>query len=222
MRIDRLEETDSTNSYVRRNGANEDVIAVAKLQTAGRGSKGRSFDSAEGGVYLSRLLHYADFPASEVFRIMVDASVAVCKTAEAFGLKPSIKWPNDVYLGGRKTCGILIENTFAGDRVSVSVVGIGVNVNNVLPEELREIATSFSAEAGRQLPLEEVTEALIANLQREYSLVEYRGYLSFLGRKVRLITSDGERIVTALGVDELGRLVTDGGTVTAGEVSLRL
>lgn len=223
MKIERLEEVDSTNAYVKaRIAAGEDLIVIAGRQTAGRGSKGRSFLSEAGGVYLSRLCFYERFPASEVFRIMVNASVAVCKTAEAFGLRPSVKWPNDVYLGGKKTSGILIENGFSGQWISHSVVGIGINVNNVLSPELREIATSFSAELGRPLSVDGVAATLCDCLSRDYSLEEYRKYLSFLGKRVRLITQEGEELVLAKGVDELGRLVTDRGAIAAGEVSLRL
>lgn len=68
---------------------------------------------------------------------MANASVAVCRTLENYGLTAEIKWPNDVYVQGKKICGILIENVFSGDRISSSVVGIGVNVNNSLPEELK-------------------------------------------------------------------------------------
>ena len=224
MRTIRLEQVDSTNLYAK--GFREDVIVIAREQTAGRGTKGRSFSSRKGGLYLTKLVHDLPFGAQELFRVMTDAAVAVCKTAEAFGLNPSVKWANDVLLNGKKACGILIENTVSGNRIAASAVGIGVNVNNEIPAELKEIATSFSEAAGREIPLEEAEDRLLSCLERRYSLDEYRAYLRFLGKKITVRTADSVFEGFAKDVDEIGRLLVErGGKTTAyaaAEVSIRL
>ena len=144
MKIVRFEEISSTNDYVKeQKSLGENLIVIAKRQTGGKGTKGRSFSSNEGGVYLTKLVFYDNFPADKVFLVMARTAVAVCKTLESFSLKPVIKWANDVFVNGRKICGILIENSFSGKNISSSIIGVGLNVNNPLPEELSSIAISM-------------------------------------------------------------------------------
>lgn len=157
---------------------------------------------------------------------MANASVAVCRTLENYGLTAEIKWPNDVYVQGKKICGILIENVFSGDRISSSVVGIGVNVNNSLPEELKNTAISMSEAAGHLFDREDVENTLIAETGKAFDMREYRRRVGFLNRTVTLLSNGEARIVRALEVDERGGLIVESGgkreRVTAAEVSLRL
>lgn len=227
MRIDELTEVDSTNLYLKRlreAGVREDVIAVAKRQTGGMGTKGRSFLSAEGGVYLSVLRFYKDFPAAEAFRIMMNSSVAVCKTVEEFGAKAEIKWPNDVFVAGRKICGILIENEVQAGNIRSSIVGIGVNVNNDV-SPLRNIAVNLKEVAG-EVRTEAVRDRLIRALQTDWAFADYKGFIAFLGREI--FVTEGEREYFAVARDVLpdGRLVLekDGKTrnLTSGEIRIQL
>ena len=165
MRIIELAECDSTNEYLKRLDGEEDTVVTALRQTAGKGTKGRSFSSADGGLYLSVMRFYESFPAANAFEIMINSCVAVCKTVEGFGITPVIRWANDVLVNGRKICGTLIENTFAGANIRRSIVGMGINVNNELPPELRQIAVSMREILGNRLSLQTVKKALIANLQ---------------------------------------------------------
>ncbi len=224
MKILNFDSLPSTNDYAKNYKGEEDILVTALRQTAGRGSKNRTFDSGMGGVYLTKLTHYADFPASEVFKIMLSSSVAVCRTLEDFSILPAVKWPNDVYVNGKKICGILIENTFSGDWLASSVVGIGVNVNNVLPPELCQIATTMSEVKG-YIPVKDVRDRLIFHLSEEFGMEDYKKYIFFLGQEVYLVEGERKKIVTALEIDPLGRLVVRDGeeirTVTAGEVSFR-
>lgn len=91
----------------------ENLIVTAGKQSGGKGTKGRSFSSEKGGVYLSSLLYYPNFPAEKSFLIMAGTCAAVCRTLEEGGLQAKIKWPNDVFVNGKKICGILTENTFS-------------------------------------------------------------------------------------------------------------
>ena len=222
----RFAELGSTNDYaksLRTNG--ENLFVVATRQTGGRGTKGRSFSSETGGVYLSLLVHYRDFPASEAFLVMERAAVAVCKTIESFGLAPKIKWANDVFLNGKKICGILIENTFSGGRISNSVVGVGLNVNNLLPNELSSLATTMKTELGKETDVLEVEKRLKENLLLPFAKEEYLARLGFMGEEIFLV-SENERVpATAVSVTDRGELVVEieGKTrvVSVGEMSIR-
>ena len=148
--IERFDEIASTNDCLKEKRAEGiDRIAIAKAQPGGRGTKGRSFSSNVGGLYLSALRFYENLSAKDGFKIMAGAAVAVCKTLKNAGVEPCVKWPNDVHVNGKKICGILIENTLSGDKISSSIVGVGINVSNRLPEELKEIATTLNMETGK-------------------------------------------------------------------------
>ena len=226
MKIIELEEVDSTNEFLKRGGFTEDVIVTAKRQTAGRGTKGRSFISEDGGLYISTLRFYDNFPACDAFRIMVNCSVAVCRTLEKFGVPAVIKWSNDVLVGGKKICGTLIENTFSNGYITRSIVGSGINVNNEIPPEIKDIAVSMREFAGKTFDLGKVRSALVENMQKSYSVDEYRSYIDWFGREVVLRTGDGEKKVTALGVTDDGRLLVGWRgnmiEISSAEVSLRL
>jgi len=137
-------ETGSTNDDVAalaRAGAAEGLWLRAERQTAGRGRQGRDWVSPAGNLYASTLvrLHPNDPPAPSLALV---AAVALAETAEAFGARPAIKWPNDVLIDGAKLSGILLER--AGDAV---VVGLGVNLAHH-PEGIDRPATSFAAAIG--------------------------------------------------------------------------
>lgn len=226
MKIELLNEVDSTNLYIKKYVAgSEDVIVCASKQTGGRGTKGRSFFSQEGGVYLSALSFYRDLPAERAFCIMTHAAVAVCRTAERFGVAPEIKWPNDVLVSGRKLCGILIENGISDGKVKYSIVGIGLNAENDL-SALNGIAVSLSEAAGRVVPAAAARDGLIENLQKHDSFGEYLSYIRFIGREVT-VTEDGRVYrAAARGVLADGRLeIEENGMIralSAAEISLKI
>lgn len=226
MKIIELDEVDSTNEYCKRNDCGEDIIAVARRQSAGKGTKGRSFDSGEGGLYVTIMRHYTDFPAGNAFGIMVDGCVAVCRTLESFGVSPVIRWANDVLIEGRKVSGTLIENTFSRGFVTRSITGIGINLNNVLPHELRDTAVSLCECAGRQIDCAAFRELFLKNVQRHYTVEDYKEYIDWLGRRVLLRRGESTEEALALDIDAEGLLVVDGvnGTerISSAEVSLRL
>ncbi len=226
MRIIELAECDSTNEYLKRLDGEEDTIVTALRQTAGKGTKGRSFSSADGGLYISVMRFYENFSAANAFEIMINSCVAVCKTVEGFGIKPVIRWANDVLVNGRKICGTLIENTFAGANIRRSIVGMGINVNNELPPELSQIAVSMREILGNRLSLQTVKKALIANLQKSFTIDDYKNYIDWFGKEVALHTDTESYTATALDVTADGRLVIvrDGKIIeiSSAEVSLRL
>lgn len=222
-----FDEISSTNDYAKsRRDEGRGLIVTAKRQTGGRGTKGRSFSSCEGGVYLTKLSFYEDLSARDAFKVMSNAAAAVCETLRFYGLEPVIKWANDVYVCDKKICGILIENVFSGGKISSSVVGIGLNVYNELPQELVGIATTVEKATGMRYPVEEVTERLISELDKERSIDEYLSYIGYMGREATLLLGDERVHGTLLFVDRSGALhaKVNGKEVcfTAAEVSLRL
>lgn len=220
-----LDEIDSTNEFCKRFPKEADLLVWAKRQTKGKGTKGRSFVSDEGGVYVSLMRRLKNFDFANTFSIMISACVAVCKTLESFNIKPTVKWANDVLVGGKKICGTLIENRLGADGVCLSIVGIGLNVNNILPDELKEIATTMRDCRGRKLNVKSVRKQLIKNIQNEYTVEEYKSFIDWFGQEVYLDTNGERFCATAVGVDEHGNLICQVGgevkKISSGEMSLR-
>lgn len=135
--VEWLETIDSTNNEAkRRSGALDNLSVLAAVeQTAGRGRGSHSWISTPGeNLTFTVVLRFgpggiAPLPASEAVRITHFCTLAVCDFLEGEGLKPRIKWPNDVWVEDRKICGILIENSFAEGLVAEAIVGIGLNLN---------------------------------------------------------------------------------------------
>lgn len=151
-----LKVTDSTNSEANRNASSADDMSVwfAEYQTAGRGQKGNVWESGTGlNLTFSILLKPTNILATNQFIISQMVSAGIVDYLEGKGLDARIKWPNDIYVGNRKICGILIENRISGDKLSVSVVGIGLNLNQRV----------FSSDAPNPT-------SLVLELEREHSL----------------------------------------------------
>ncbi|MBR7186812.1 MAG: biotin--[Clostridia bacterium] len=206
MQIIYLDHTDSTNEYIKRFlQKGENVIVCAKMQTGGKGTKGRSFLSEGGGVYLSALVFHKNLSAREAFRIMAHAAVAVCRTAEKFGAAPEIKWANDVLISNKKLAGILIENAVSNGFLHHSIMGIGMNVLNDV-SSLGGIAVSLAEAAQKNCTAQEVRDALIRNFLTPSSFEEYLGYAKFLGNEVQV--TEGEEVYAATAKEILpdGRL----------------
>ena len=226
MKIIELDEVDSTNEYCKRNYAGRSFVVTAARQSGGRGTKGRSFSSEIGGLYLSVVRHFYKMEATDAFLIMINACTAVCKTVEHYGLKPVIRWANDVLVNGKKICGTLIENTFSGSFISRSIVGIGLNINNELPEELLPIATTLKEQTGIEISVTEVRDILLENLNKKFTISDYKSYIDWLGKQVTVKTADGIHSATAVDVDLDGRLIcVIAGSlkkISSAEVSLEL
>ena len=150
-----LKEVDSTNSYLKREallGASHRTVATANCQTAGRGRMTRKFVSPpDRGVYLS-VLFRPEVPPEALLGASGMAAAAVCNAVErTAGIRPGIKWPNDLVLHGKKLCGILTELSIEGETgmVETLVIGAGVNVSHSREDfgpEVAEIATSLAME----------------------------------------------------------------------------
>jgi len=217
-----------------RAGAPEGTVVLTGRQTAGRGRLGRSFISPRGGLYLTVVLR----PALDHLRpLPIVAALAVARGLEReAGLKTALKWPNDVLVGGRKICGILLESELTGQTANYVLMGIGVNVNADVAAypEIAAVATSAAAEAARRVSREALAAAILNELEALYLAVqagrpvqeEWRGRLETLGRQVRVTCGETVEEGLAEDVDGDGSLILlrpDGSRVTivAGDVTLR-
>lgn len=210
----------STNDYCETREFGEDTAIIAREQTGGKGTKGRSFSSPRGGVYLS-LVRYYPCKAENSFSLMIASCMAVVKTLELYGVSTGVKWPNDVFLNGKKICGILIKNSFEGENVKKSITGIGVNVNNDIPKDLADIAINLKSVVG-EVDIDEFYKRLIEKLYADYSVDEYRSRNIVLGKEITVIKNGESRKAVAEDVAADGSLVLKGGErLFYGEVTIR-
>lgn len=239
----RLDSIDSTNTHLMSlaaEGAGEGLVVMADRQTAGRGRRGRSFQSTGGlGLYLSVLLR-PDLPAVDVPELTAWVAVAVCDGIEAAcGKRPRIKWINDLIADGRKLGGILTELALKPDgTLSHAVVGVGINVRHRREDfdpELRDMAISLSQWLGRDVDRDALAQHVIAALDGMYRrfprhraeyLSRYRADCVTLGQTVRVLTGDSATPAAAEGIDDRFRLLVryeDGSSAAldCGEVSVR-
>lgn len=165
-----LTETDSTNSYATAHAAELApwTIVTARSQTSGRGQRGNSWESEDGkNLTLSMVVKPDSFPARDQFAISEAVALAVVDTLACQGIDSRIKWPNDIYVGDSKICGILIEHIVTGMDITNSVAGLGLNVNQI---EFRSDApnpVSMAQLTGREFDLDDLLEDLGEKL-REY------------------------------------------------------
>jgi len=237
-----LDVTDSTNTECKRRamaGAPEGLAVLAEEQTGGRGRRGRSFHSPRGrGLYLSVLLR-PELPLEAVNDFTAWVAVAVCDGIEAAcGLRPRIKWTNDLVIGKKKLGGILTELSLdGGGNVEYAVIGIGINCNQNIddfPEEIKQIATSLQLATGKTINRAAVIAQILVALQNMSESLQdpaatldlYRADCITLGQEISLVRGDEIRHGTAMDVDENGALLVafSNGcleTVNSGEVSVR-
>jgi len=174
--------------------ASEGTVIIADEQTVGKGRLKRVWLSPKGSIALSVILYpsLAFLPS-----LIMLASLAVVHSIKAItGLKPQVKWPNDVLINGKKVCGILIESDVRGDIVNYAIIGIGVNVNLRLADftELLLTATSLSDELGRDVSRLDIIRSLLVEIERLYLTLlsggsiyeQWRDSLVTLGRRVRV------------------------------------
>lgn len=225
MKIISLDSATSTSDEVKKYvSGSENVAVCAKVQTNGRGTKGRSFVSKEGGLYVSFLRFYDNLKAVDAHKIVEQTAVSVVKTLLAFGVDAKIKWVNDIYVNGKKICGILTENVFEGEFVKYSVIGIGINVNNDIAEEIKDIAISTKQILDKELDLNSVLMTLVYNLEQPQEDGLYIRYSCVLGKQITVVKPNGEEyLAVASDILEDGRLLTDSGEkLSAAEIKIKL
>jgi BirA family biotin operon repressor/biotin-[acetyl-CoA-carboxylase] ligase len=228
-----LDVTDSTNRVameMAENGAKHGTVVVADAQTAGRGRMGRRWVSPAGkNLYVSLLLR-PPVPTSDAPRLALVAGVALADAVEAAGVPAALKWPNDLFCGGRKAAGILAEMASDPGGVRHVVIGVGLNVNmeaDDFPDDLRGTATSLRICAGRAFCRVDVLARFLDAFGARYAEFIGSGFAAlragwdrrdFLrGRRVHLRWQGREGWGTADGLDADGalRFLPDGGPAVA-------
>lgn len=220
-------------------GAVSGTVLTADSQTGGRGRKGRSFLSPEGGLYMSMLIR-PDCAPENCTQITPLAAVAVHRALKACaGINADIKWPNDLLLNGKKLCGILTEMSFDLMRKPQVILGIGINLNtpeDEFSEDIKDIACSIYSSSGKSIKKEALLELLVKELdscierwEKEgcFFLEEYRQLSVCRQHPVTVISGSMSRDATAIDIeDDLSLRVRyeDGREerLFYGEVSLRI
>lgn len=248
-RIDFFDEVKSTNSTAFKlatDGAKEGATVIAKSQTGGKGRLGRRWESPKGeegrakNLYTSIILRPKVSP-TEAQSLTLLTAVAVAETIAKFTSKPpTVKWPNDLLIDGKKVAGILTEMKTDTDSVDFIVIGIGININMTqsdMSDEIKSIATSILNHSGNlksktSVPLSAVGTTLFENIEKWYNtfstsgvapiLKKWESYFDSVGRTVNVVSSNSFSGI-CLGIDDRGALLvrdSDGTikTVISGDI----
>lgn len=171
-----LPEVDSTNSWLARNAASiaETTLVAAREQTAGRGQRGNTWEAEPGAnLTFSVLWRPASFDPARQFAISEAFALAIADTlADLYGIEARVKWPNDIYVGDRKLCGILIEHAVIGRRIERTIAGAGININQTVFRSPAPNPVSVAQITGRKHPLPEALEAVAAAIDRRFAAIE--------------------------------------------------
>ncbi len=235
-----LNSCDSTNTEAARRAESSDggVLVVSEEQTAGKGRRGRNWNSPAGSNVYFSLMIKPDLSTDVAPMLTLIMALAVCRgmekvlTGSAIGTSgrkgasrsddlPMIKWPNDIVMGGRKCCGMLTEMSCEEDRIKYVVIGVGINVKHQdFPDEIKETAVSLEDASGmkisRSILVAEVLnefgpllERFIEERDLNFARKAYFDRLINSGRKVRVLDPKGEYEGTCRGISEKGELLVE-------------
>ena len=239
LKIFRYDVTDSTNTrareYARQADAVFPAVFIAEGQSAGRGRRGRSFDSERGaGLYISFLFR-PEGRAADAVKITARAAVALARALDSVcGLSVGIKWVNDIFVGEKKLAGILTEGEINAQSGGFSYVicGIGVNLlSRSFPPEIADIVTTVEDETGKKTDVSVLSERLIKEFFRcgdADAMNEYKSRSILIGRRVTVNRLNGESFAArVIGITDGGELAVekDGGEkelLISAEVSLKI
>lgn len=237
-------EIDSTNNYAKSICQSVDMssldgnVIIAESQSAGRGRLGRTFCSPKkSGIYFSVILK----PSVEIEKaplITSASAVAVCEAIESVcGGNPRIKWINDIFMNGRKICGILTEASvnFESAALDYAIIGIGINtgsVKEVFDSELLGIASSIEDECGISVSkcrlIAEILNRLeyrLSQLENRLFMEDYRKYSCIIGERIAVIKAGSEREAVACDIDDMAGLIVkydDGSSETLNSGEARI
>lgn len=233
---------DSTNTKAKEMAMDEEegTVVVAEEQIKGKGRLGRDWVSPKGkGIWMSIILKPNMLP-SEVAKLTLIGAAAVNKALEEMGIISYIKWPNDIVIQGKKVCGILTEMSCELNIINYVIMGIGINVNLLkedFSQELVDKATSLKEITGRDLDRKRLLASVLNYFENLYLPFKQRGDISatidisrekslLIGKEIRILRGNDEKIGRALDIDEQGGLIIEykDGTrehIFSGEVSIR-
>ena len=236
------EETKTTNDCIRTlalEGGEEGTLAVAEKQTAGRGRRGKVWESPIGtGIWMSLLLRPQILPTEAPMLTLLGGLAIADAIEDETGLAAEIKWPNDILINGKKAVGILTEMDCEMSQVNFVILGMGINVNTeAFPKELQDTATSLFLESGKSCSRKRLVQGIMKKVEQYYDtfleagsfspfLGVYRKRCMTLGKEVRVVGKE-TYLAKALDVTPEGELMVqrlDNGKeeiVFSGEVSIR-
>jgi BirA family biotin operon repressor/biotin-[acetyl-CoA-carboxylase] ligase len=233
---------DSTNTKAKElaeDGHPSGTLVVADQQTAGKGRRGRSWESPMGtGIFMTLMLKPEINPNNASMLTLVAAMATTRAIRRVTGVPAMIKWPNDIVMNGKKVCGILTEMSAQFNYINHIVIGIGINVHNEeFPEEIKETASSLFLESGQHIHRASLIEAFLEEFEDVYAEYlktedmeglqkEYDTMLVNRGRQVRVLDPKEPFEGVALGITSTGelRVRKEDGTIAevhSGEVSVR-
>ena len=233
---------DSTNTCAKRlaeEGAPNGTLVIADQQTAGRGRRGRQWETPKGTAIAMTLLLRPDLRPEKACMLTLVMGMAVTRALnELFHLGCQIKWPNDVVWNGKKICGILTEMSTEINMINYLVIGSGINANiREFPEELKDKAASLCMAVGHEVNRAQVIQYCMRYLEEYYDIFRKSGDMSLLmeeynrmlvsvGSQVCVLEPSGEYRGISEGINQSGELLVrrmDGRLeqVYAGEVSVR-
>ncbi|MBD5631618.1 MAG: biotin--[acetyl-CoA-carboxylase] ligase [Clostridia bacterium] len=243
--------TGSTNNDAKRCGEEGDphgTVVVADIQNAGKGRRGRGWQTLSGTALAFTILLRPEFAPDKASMITLVMALSVAEAVEevlegAENAVTTIKWPNDIVLNKKKICGMLTEMTMTPemDEIQYIVVGAGINTNNgsaeEFQEEIRRTATSLKIETGRQVSRAELLEKVLLRFEENYAVFletldmsglreAYQNHLQGVGSEVRVLDPAGEYTGISHGINDQGELIVEKENgervqVYAGEVSVR-
>jgi BirA family biotin operon repressor/biotin-[acetyl-CoA-carboxylase] ligase len=217
-----LGETDSTNNYatrlVKAGSCPEGQVIVADLQLQGRGQINNTWESENGKNLLLSIVLYPNFlPIQFQFQISKVVTLGIFETLIKYTDGVSVKWPNDIYIGPKKVAGVLIENSIMGSRIDTTIVGIGLNVNQLEFKSNALNPISLAQIVQYDIDKSVILKELIENIDRWYLLLcdgqlgiidkTYLSVLYRLGKKANYTDKDGDFEGTIIDINPIGQLV---------------
>lgn len=172
-KITHIDETDSTNRWLKDHGDSPREVVWADYQTAGRGCGTNTWESERGqNLLFSILVHPINVPAARQFIVSMAVANSIVKVLSLYVKDVSIKWPNDIYVGDRKICGILIENRLQGGSIKDSIIGVGLNVNQLCFVSDAPNPVSLANLTGRLFDREQLLQQLLEAFDAEWADLE--------------------------------------------------
>lgn len=236
--FDSIDSTNTKAKELAEEGHPSGTLVVADRQTAGKGRRGRSWESPTGiGIFMTLMLKPEINPNNASMLTLVAAMATTRAIRRVTGVSAMIKWPNDIVMNGKKVCGILTEMSAQFDYINHIVIGIGINVHNEdFPEEIAKTASSLYLESGQHIHRASLIEAFLEEFEDVYAEYlktedmeglqkEYDAMLVNRGRQVRVLDPKEPFEGKAMGITKKGELIVDTWEsrklVSSGEVSVR-
>ena len=236
--FDSIDSTNTKAKELAEQGYPSGTLVVADQQIAGRGRRGRSWESPSGtGIFMTLMLKPDINPNSASMLTLVAALATAKAIAEITGADARIKWPNDIVINGKKICGILTEMSAQFDYINHIVIGIGINVHNEdFPEEIKKTASSLLIECKKRFHRAELIASFLEHFEACYAafmktedleglMKDYNGLLVNIQKQVRVLDPKEPFEGKAIGITKKGELIVDTWEsrklVSSGEVSVR-